>query len=77
MQHLQLSEQLHLLDEYSETQRATIKEANEILDNLKVKKARDHFYASRKQDLRIRVANEKLQWVAEFKGDLNKRKLDE
>ncbi|GAY71871.1 PadR family transcriptional regulator [Lentilactobacillus kosonis] len=77
MQHLPLSERFNLLEEYSTAQNIIIKEAIEIKENLERKQTRDHFYASRKQDLRIRVAREKLQWIEEFKDDLTERKSDE
>lgn len=77
MQHLPLNEQLDLLVAYAQTQTDLIETANHDRAELEQKQSRDHLYASRIQDLRIKRATAALDWAAEFTEALRKEPLND
>ncbi|KRO26546.1 hypothetical protein DY78_GL000842 [Lactiplantibacillus fabifermentans DSM 21115] len=74
MQHLPLVDQQNLLDQYMNEQMAIVDDCQIELKHLKRHKHKDHWYASQIMQLRLRQAQEKQQWIQEFKTALQKNR---
>lgn len=72
MQHLSLDEQFALLDEFYQEQKYIIEDTQYALKRLSEKASKDHWYASKKLELRLQEANVALEWVESFKQELKK-----
>ncbi|MBS0938000.1 PadR family transcriptional regulator [Lactiplantibacillus plantarum] len=74
MQHFPLVDQQNLLDQYMNEQMAIVDDCQIELNHLKRHKHKDHWYASQIMQLRLRQAQEKQQWIQEFKTALQKNR---
>lgn len=72
MQHLSIERQLKLLDEFYEEQQKIITDTKQAINHLAEKKSKDHYYAQKKLDLRLRQSKEAIKWIEEFRDDLKK-----
>lgn len=72
MQHLTLEEQIQLLDQFHQEQKDIIKNTQDILKELEKENSKDHWYASKKFELRLQQANIAIQWIEKFKQELGK-----
>lgn len=72
MQHLSLDEQIELLDQFYQEQKYIIKDTEKALQKLAEKNSKDHWYASRKLDLRIQQCIVAIKWIEKFRNELKK-----
>lgn len=72
MQHLALDEQIQLLDQFYQEQKDIIKDTQNALQKLAEKDSKDHWYASRKFELRLRQTTVAIEWIEKFKHELKK-----
>lgn len=72
MQHLSLDEQIELLDQYHQEQKDIIEDTQHTLQELAKEDSKDHWYASKRFELRLQQANLAIEWIEEFKQDLKK-----
>ncbi|MCP0887091.1 PadR family transcriptional regulator [Ligilactobacillus sp. WILCCON 0076] len=72
MQHLPLSKQQDLLDQYMNEQVAIVDDCQAELEHLKKHEKKDHWYAMQKMQLRLKQAQVTQQWIQEFKAALKK-----
>jgi len=72
MQHLTLDEQIQLLDQFYHEQNDIIEDTQDILEKLAVEKSKDHWYASKKFELRLQQANVAVEWIKKFKQEMKK-----
>ncbi|WP_315674936.1 PadR family transcriptional regulator [Clostridium sp. 19966] len=72
MQHLSTERQFKLLEEFFEEQQMIIADTEKAMDHLAKKKSKDHYYALKKLDLRLRQAKEAIRWIEDFREDLKK-----
>ena len=72
MQHLALDEQMQLLDDFYKEQKDIIKDTQAALEKLAKENSKDHWYASKKLDLRLQQANVVIKWIDKFKHELKK-----
>ncbi|OPJ61606.1 PadR family transcriptional regulator [Clostridium chromiireducens] len=72
MQHLTLDEQIQLLDQFYQEQKDIIKDTQDILEKLAEENSKDHWYASKKFELRLQQANVAIEWIERFKQEMKK-----
>ncbi|QLE62877.1 Transcriptional regulator PadR family [Furfurilactobacillus rossiae] len=72
MQHLPLTDQQGLLDQYMNEQIAIVNDCQTELEHLKKHEHKDHWYAAQKMQLRLRQAQVTEQWIQGFKVALEK-----
>ena len=72
MQHLPLIRQRGLLDEFCIEQNAIIEETRKAINDLRREERIDHWYAEKKQELRLRQASIAIQWAEDFRQELNR-----
>lgn len=72
MQHLALDEQIQLLDQFYQEQKDIIEDTQNALQKLAEKDSKDHWYASRKFELRLRQTTVAIEWIEKFKHELKK-----
>lgn len=72
MQHLDLDEQIQLLDQFYQEQKDIIKDSQDALKKLAKEDSKDHWYASKKFELRLQHANITIAWIEKFKHELKK-----
>ncbi|MDR3600418.1 MAG: PadR family transcriptional regulator [Desulfosporosinus sp.] len=72
MQHLNLDEQIQLLDQFYQEQKDIIKDTQDTLKKLAEEDSKDHWYANKKFELRLQQANLTIEWIVRFKHELNK-----
>ncbi|WP_407314480.1 PadR family transcriptional regulator [Desulfosporosinus sp. SB140] len=72
MQHLDLDEQIQLLDQFYQEQKDIIKDTQDALKKLAEEDSKDHWYANKKLELRLQQANITIEWIVKFKHELNK-----
>lgn len=70
MQHLALEEQIQLLEQFYQEQKATIEATQKALKKLSDENSKDHWYASKKLALRLRQAQVAIEWIDKFKYEL-------
>lgn len=70
MQHLDLDEQLQLLEQFHLEQNDIIKETQTALKKLEKEDSKDHWYAGKKFELRLQQAKITIEWIGKFKDDL-------
>ncbi len=70
MQHLALEEQIQLLEQFYQEQKDTIKDTQNALKKLSDENSKDHWYASKKLELRLRQAQVAIEWIDKFKYEL-------
>lgn len=73
MQQLALEEQIRLLDQFYQEQKDIIKNTQDVLKELEEENSKDHWYASKKFELRLQQANIAIQWTEKFKQELEKK----
>ena len=72
MQHLDLDEQIQLLDQFYQEQKNIIEDTQELLQKLAEENSKDHWYAGKKFELRLQQANVAIKWIEKFKHELKK-----
>jgi len=72
MQHLTLDEQTQLLDQFYQEQKDIIEDTQYVLQKLDEEDSKDHWYASKKFELRLQQANVAIEWIEKFKHELKK-----
>jgi DNA-binding PadR family transcriptional regulator len=72
MQHLVLDEQIQLLDQFYKEQKDIIEDTQELLQKLAEEDSKDHWYASKKFELRLLQANVAIEWIKKFKLGLKR-----
>lgn len=72
MQHLTLDEQIQLLDQFYQEQKDIIEDTQNALEKLAKKDSKDHWYASKKFELRLQQANVTIKWIEKFRHELRK-----
>lgn len=72
MQHLVLDEQVQLLDHFYQEQKDIIEDTQGALQKLAEEDSKDHWYASKKFELRLQQANVAIEWIEKFKHELMK-----
>ncbi|NOW33503.1 PadR family transcriptional regulator [Clostridium beijerinckii] len=72
MQHLTIEEQMQLLDQFDQEQREIIEDTQFALKKLAEENSKDHWYASKRFELRLQQANVAIDWIKEFKHELKK-----
>lgn len=72
MQHLTLDEQMQLLDQFYQEQKNIIEDAQDTLQKLAKKNSKDHWYASKKIELRLQQSNVAIEWIKKFKHEIKK-----
>ncbi|OOM72032.1 PadR family transcriptional regulator [Clostridium sp. BL-8] len=72
MQHLTLDEQMELLNQFYQEQKDIIEDAQDKLQKLAKKNSKDHWYASKKIELRLQQANVAIEWIKKFKHEIKK-----
>jgi hypothetical protein len=72
MQHLTIDDQIQLLDQFYQEQRDIIEDTQNILQKLAKEKSKDHWYASKKFELRLQQANTSIEWIERFKQEMKK-----
>ncbi len=70
MQHLTLEEQIQLLEQFYQEQKEIIENTQNALKKLSDEKSKDHWYASKKFELRLRQAQVAIEWIDKFKYEL-------
>ncbi len=74
MQHLALDEQLQLLDQFYQEQKDIVEDMQDALRKLAREDSKDHWFASKKCELRLHQANIALEWSENFKNELRKER---
>lgn len=72
MQHLALDEQIQLLDQFYEEQKSIIEDTQDALQKLAEENSKDHWYASKKFELRLQQAKVAIEWIKKFKHEMKK-----
>ena len=72
MQHLALNEQIQLLEQFYQEQKDIIEDAQDALQKLAKENSKDHWYASKKFELRLQQANAAIEWIKKFKREMKK-----
>ncbi|WP_035795328.1 PadR family transcriptional regulator [Clostridium akagii] len=72
MQHLAKEAQMELLDEFYEEQKYIIEDTQDGLERLAKENSKDHWYASKKLQLRLQQTNVTIKWIEKFKHELKK-----
>lgn len=72
MQHLTIDEQMQLLDQFDQEQIDIIEDTQFALKKLAEEDSKDHWYASKRFELRLQQANVAIDWIKEFKHELKK-----
>lgn len=72
MQHLTLNEQIQLLDQFYQEQKDIMEDAQDALQKLAEENSKDHWYASKKFELRLQQANVSIEWIKKFKREMKK-----
>ena len=70
MQHLTLEEQIQLLEQFYQEQKDIIEDTQKILTKLSSENSKDHWYASKKFELRLQQAKVAIEWIDKFKYEL-------
>lgn len=73
MQHLNLEEQIQLLEEFYQEQKNIIEDTQNALKKLSGENSKDHWYASKKFELRLQQAKIAIEWIDNFKYELRKK----
>ncbi|MFW2490799.1 PadR family transcriptional regulator [Clostridium chromiireducens] len=72
MQHLAIDEQIQILDQFYQEQKDIIEDAQNALQKLAEENSKDHWYASKKFELRLQQANVAIEWIERFKQEMKK-----
>lgn len=72
MQHLALEEQIQLLEQFYQEQKDIIEDTQNALKKLSDENSKDHWYASKKFELRLQQARITIEWIDKFKYELKK-----
>ncbi|WP_368490469.1 PadR family transcriptional regulator [Clostridium sp. BJN0013] len=72
MQHLALDEQIQLLDQFYQEQKDIMEDTQNALQKLAEKDSKDHWYASKKLELRLQQATVAIEWIEKLKHELKK-----
>lgn len=72
MQHLAQEEQIQLLDQFYDEQNDIIEDTQGTLERLAKEDSKDHWYASKKLELRLQQTNVTIKWIEKFKHELKK-----
>lgn len=72
MQYLALDEQIQLLDQFYQEQKDIIEDTQNALQKLAEKDSKDHWYASKKFELRLQQTTVAIEWIEKFKHELKK-----
>ncbi|RII34055.1 PadR family transcriptional regulator [Clostridium chromiireducens] len=72
MQHLAIDEQIQILDQFYQEQKDIIEDAQIALQKLAEENSKDHWYASKKFELRLQQANVAIEWIERFKQEMKK-----
>lgn len=70
MQHLPLEEQQQLLSSFIREQQITISAIEPLIDEFKAAPKRDHWYAEKKQELKLSEAKLAIDWANSFLNEL-------
>lgn len=73
MQHLGFEEQIQLLEQFYQEQKDVIKDAQNALKKLSGENSKDHWYAGKKFELRLRQAKIAIEWIDNFKYELRQK----
>lgn len=73
MQHLNLEEQIQLLEEFYQEQKDIIEDTQNALKKLSGENSKDHWYAGKKFELRLQQAKIATEWIDNFKYELRKK----
>ncbi len=74
MQHLALDKQFKLLDEFYQEQKFILEDTNTSIAILALKPSKDHWYATKKLELRLQQTKVAMEWIEKFKDDLKKER---
>lgn len=70
MQHLPLSDQQTLLQTFIHEQQKTIDQLKPLIEEFVVDSKKDHWYAEKKQELKLAQASVAIDWAQKFLSDL-------